>query len=118
MIKIRISAVILLLIFIFSMCSCFRKPIDTQSGFSTKLNKLEESIRNENWETASSILHDSTITWKKIKPLLQINIDHDYINDIEKNFIKLRAYIDTGEKASSLVSILLIQDSWENIESL
>lgn len=53
-----------------------------------------------------------------MKPLLQIDIDHDYVNSIEEDFIKLGGFIDTEAKAYSLSTILLLEDIWDNIGSL
>jgi hypothetical protein len=50
--------------------------------------------------------------------MLQIDIDHDYVNNIEESFVKLDGYIDAGEKGNSLATILVIQNEWDNIGSL
>lgn len=99
------------------MCSCgfVRKPIDNSIGFSKYLKETEDCIRNENWEKAKISLENSVKKWKEVKPMFQIDIDHDYINDIENNFTLLKAYIDTKEKPDSLSLILLIQQDWETI---
>lgn len=101
-------------------CSCalLRKPIDNRTGFSMHLKETENFIRSENWEKAKISLDDSKKTWKQIKPMLQIDIDHDYVNNIEESFVKLDGYIDAREKGNSLATILLIQDEWDNIGSL
>lgn len=116
----KILYFILTMCVLISTCSCalLQKPIDNRTGFSNYLKQTEESIRNEDWEKAKSNLEDSKGTWKKVKPLLQIDIDHDYINSLEEDFVKLGGYIDTKEKANALATILLIKDTWENIGSL
>jgi hypothetical protein len=82
------------------------------------LRATETKIRSEDWEGALNSLMDSKTTWKRIKPYLQLDIDHDYINDIEANFTLLGGYIETREKSHSLALILLIQDTWGNIGSM
>jgi branched-chain amino acid transport system substrate-binding protein len=79
---------------------------------------IEKFIRSENWEKAKISLDDSRKTWKQLKPMLQIDIDHDYVNNIEESFVKLDGYIDAGEKGNSLATILVIQNEWDNIGSL
>ena len=101
-----------------SSCALLKKPIDNKTGFSDHLKQTEVYIRNEEWEKAKTSLENNTKTWKELKPLFQIDIDHDYVNNIEEYFTKLKGYIDTKEKADSLTIILLIQDIWENIGSL
>lgn len=116
----KIVTTILLAVIAMNMCSCtlLRKPIDNRTGFSNHLKQMENYVRSEDWEKAKVSLEDSKKIWEKLKPLLQIDIDHDYVNKIEDDFIRLDGYIETKEKPDSLATILLIQDTWKNISSL
>lgn len=82
------------------------------------LKQTENNIRSEDSEKAKASLEESKKTWKKVKPLLQIDIDNDYVNSIEEDYVKLSGYIETKEKANSLATILLVEDTWKNIGSL
>lgn len=115
----KIFTTVLLIGIILSMCSCmlFKKPIDKKTGFSNYLNQMENYVRGEEWGHAKTSLEDTKKSWHKLKPLLQMDIDHDYINNIESDLSKLAGYIDTKEKPDSLSTILLIKDTWENIDS-
>jgi hypothetical protein len=86
--------------------------------FSERLMQIEDAIRSENWEQADEKLEMAKKAWKKLKPWLQIDIDHDYIHELEGNLAKLKAYIDTEEQADALANLLLIQETWEDIEEL
>ena len=99
-------------------CSLLSKPLGKRTGFSEHLNRLEENIRSEKWDKAKTSLEDSKKAWKKLKPIIQIDVDHDYVNDIEKYLVMLGGYIDTKEKPDSLSTILLIKDTWQNIGTL
>ena len=112
--------VTLILSVLINICSCglLQKPINKRTGFSDHLKQTENSIRDEDWENAKISLDNAKKAWKKAKPLLQIDIDHDYVNSIEEDFVKLGAYIETKEKANSLATILLVEDTWKNIGSL
>ncbi len=116
------NALLLTSVLIFSilLCSCaaLRRPIDSRSGFSNHLRTIETNIRSGDWGGALDSLEESKKTWKDIKPYLQLDIDHDYVNDIEASFTLLGGYIETQEKSHSLALILLIQDIWENIGSM
>jgi len=115
--KKHIAIFFLILMFINSLCSCefIKKPLDNKIGFSKCLMETESFIRSEEWENAQVSLENATKAWKKIRPILQVDIDHDYVNDIENNFISLKAFIETREKPDSLSLILLIQQDWETI---
>lgn len=99
-------------------CAQLRRPIDARSGFSDHLKVTEESIRSEDWDRALKSLEDAVAAWKGIKPYLQLDIDHDYINEIEANLVLLKGFLESGQKPHSLALILLIQDTWENIGSM
>jgi hypothetical protein len=116
----KILYIILIIGILTNICSCalLQKPIDNRTGFSNHLKQIENNIRSEDWEKAKGSLDESKKAWKKVKPLLQIDIDHDYVNRIEEDFIKLGGYIDTKEKVNSLATILLVEDTWDNIGSL
>jgi hypothetical protein len=101
-----------------SSCALLVKPLDERTGFSQYLRQTETSIRNDNWKNAAANLEEAKKAWKKIKPLLQVDIDHDYVKGIEDGFQQLDAYLFTKNKANALASILLLQSTWRNIGSL
>jgi hypothetical protein len=103
-----------------TICSCtlLVKPLGRKMHFSEQLMQIEDAIRSESWEQADEKLEMAKKAWKKLKPWLQIDIDHDYVHEIEENLAKLKGYIDTEEQPDALASLLLIQETWEDIESL
>lgn len=112
--------IILVTLILFILCACdpIRRPIDNKTGFSKYLKETENYIRIEDWQNAQNSMENANNIWKKLKPVLQLDIDHDYVNIIESNFVLLRAYIETKEKSDSLAMILLIQEDWKNIGSM
>ncbi len=118
--KKKVALFILIAAFLIALCSCtlLVKPLDKNMHFSEQLVKLENAIRSENWEQAEESLEVANKAWKRLKPLLQIDIDHDYVHEIEENLAKIEAFIDTEEQPDALAHILLIQETWEDIESL
>lgn len=111
---------IMLYVFLSILCSCepIRKPLDSRTGFSKCLKETENYIRNEDWQNAMDSLENANKAWKRLKPIIQVDVDHDYINVIETNFTLLKAYIETREKSDSLGLILIIQQDWKNIGSM
>lgn len=99
------------------LCSCtlFSKAMDKKSGFTQSLDGIESNIRNENWEEALSGQDKAFKIWRQFKPLLQIDIDHDYVYLIEDYFVRLKAYIETQEKSEALATVMLIKNAWDNI---
>lgn len=118
---IKQSALFVLVVTVLTtICSCtlLVKPLDKNMHFSEQLSQLENTIRSKNWEQAEENLKEVKKSWKSLKPWLQIDIDHDYVHEIEENLAKLEAYIETEEQADALANLLMIQETWEDIESL
>lgn len=113
--KFLILLILILCTTMFCSCALMRGPLDKKSGFSHYLTETEINIRQGEWRKASISLKASEKAWKQIKPILQIDIDHDYVNDIENNFVLLSAYIESQEEAHSMAIILVIQNDWKNI---
>ena len=116
----RIIYFILITALLTNICSCAlaKEPIDKRTGFSNQLKQTEKYVRNEDWDNAKDSLDHSVKVWNKLKPILQVDIDHDYVNSIEDDFTKLGGYIETNDKSESLATILLIQSTWDDIGSL
>jgi len=113
--KLFLLIFLLVCVLVLGSCALFKETLDKKSGFSQYLKETETSIRQEEWIKANQSLQLSQKAWKKIKPIMQIDIDHDYVNDIENNFVILKAYIENQEEGQSLAIILLIQKNWESI---
>lgn len=105
----------LVLILTTTGCSLLKKPMDKRTGFSTELTMLESYINDENWEKATESLSKCMMKWKKVKPWMQLEIDHDVINDIEAKFIELSAYSETEDKADALANTRVIISTWKDI---
>lgn len=111
---------VLTMVVLAAICSCtlLVKPLDNNMRFSEQLSKLERDIRNKSWEQAGENLKAVKKVWKSLKPWLQVDIDHDYVYEIEENLAKLEAYIETKDQPEALANLLMIQKTWEDIESL
>lgn len=111
---------ILIITVLTGLCSCtlLVKPLNKNMHFSDQLSKLDDSVRNEKWSQAEKNLEEAKKAWKRLKPWIQVDIDHDYVHEIEENLAKLEGYIETEEKPDALAHLLMIQETWEDIESL
>jgi hypothetical protein len=116
----RFAIFVLTVTVLSTICSCtlLVKPLDKNTHFSDQLSQLERAIRDEKWEQADENLKEAKEAWKRLKPWLQIDIDHDYVHEVEESLAKLEAYIDTEEQPDALAQLLLIQETWDDIESL
>ena len=116
----KLALIILIFAALTTICSCtlLVKPLGRKMHFSEQLSQLEIDIRNESWEQADKNLEGVKNAWKSLKPWLQVDIDHDYVHEIEESLAKMKAYIDTEVQPDALANLLLIQETWEDIESL
>ncbi len=110
-------ALLIFLLILSCSCSFLVKPLGDNMHFEEQLLRLEDFIRTENWEHADDSLKEVKEAWEKLKPWLQIEIDHDYVHEMEENLSKLEAYIDTEEQSDALAALLMIKETWEDMES-
>jgi len=108
-------AMFLMLSVFLSSCTLFIGSIDKKNGFSEHLDAMENHIRDNNWEKALVEREEAFKVWQRIKPLLQLDVDHDYVNDIEDYFVMLGAYLETQNKSQSLAMVYLIRETWDNL---
>ena len=66
------------------------------------LSTLEETIKNQNWDTASEKLEDFHSRWDKVRSLWSMLIDHYEIDNIELLLSELVSYVDNKDKNESL----------------
>lgn len=66
------------------------------------LSTLEETIKNQNWDTASEKLEDFHSRWDKVRSLWSMLIDHNEIDNIELLLSELVSYVDNKDKNESL----------------
>ncbi len=112
------SLIIILLIFITitgSSCGVLRKPLDKSVLLSKHMYDTLEHIREEDWQQSLESLTTVEKAWKRIKPVLQIDIDHDYINEMEDRISVLKAYIEVQDKSNALATIFSMRNIWESI---
>jgi hypothetical protein len=113
--KIAALALIALLLIIPESCTILKRPLDKRTQFSEQLATIKNCVSREDWASSIASQNAAEKTWKSIKPLLQIDIDHDYVNEIENSFTELKAYIQARDKSKALAEIMLIQDLWDKI---
>lgn len=114
--KKAVALVILMMVLILlEACAPLRKPLDKRTNFSQLLKETENYIRQEEWFQAIESLEHAQQAWEKIKPILQVDIDHDYVNEMEDNFTMLKGYLETQEKPDALATILLLENIWGDI---
>lgn len=113
----KILALIIIVALSFIVCSCalLKDNLDEKSGFTKNLKQTEKNINAEDWNKAADSLHAAEMAWKKIKPVLQLDIDHDYVNEIEDSFVILDVSIANKVKIDSLTNIRIIEKKWDTI---
>ncbi len=113
--KRTVLPLILILTLLTISCTPIKRPLDNRVGFSRYLAATENCILEEDWNNAMKNLKSATRAWKQIKPLFQLDIDHDYVNDMENNLALLKGYILAESKADAAAVISLLQETWESI---
>ncbi len=113
----QILILIPLLMLLVTGCTLFKKPLDRKTGFSAELDALDEHIAVENWEEAGKSLTSCMEKWRIVKPWMQLELDHDVINEIEVRLNELSAYLETEEKPDALSNVRAVRNIWGDIGS-
>jgi uncharacterized protein YxeA len=106
---------VLLMAVAFASCTLFSGKLGEKSGFTRYLAETEDNVRNDEWEKARTSRDKAFAAWHDIKPVMQLDIDHDYVNDVEDYLVSLEAYIETRSKAEALATLMLLRHTYENI---
>lgn len=69
------------------------------------LNKLEQAVKGDDWDTANRHLESFNQLWEKTKNLWQIFIDHNEIDNIDVALARVNQLVSSKEKAESLSEI-------------
>lgn len=118
--KRKLFCLLVLAILLSTTCSCslFRPILDRRTGLTKYLKETETYIRDEEWGSAMASLKKAEGAWKKIRPIMQIDIDHDYVNQIQECFALLKGNIETQEKPGSLSTVILIREILADISAM
>ena len=107
-----------LLLLSLSSCAFFQGSIDKNYGFSKSLLDTINFIENSDWEGAKESLKSAQNAWGKIKPIIQTDVDHNYVFSIEERFEKIDFFVGEKEKQKAILQIRLLLKDWENIGNI
>jgi len=109
--------IVALILMITTGCTVFKRTLDKKLGFTQELETVDRYIGEESWDKAGESMTNCTTKWYKIKPWMQLELDHDVINEIESRLTELSAYLETEDKSSALAGIRVIINYWKDIGS-
>jgi hypothetical protein len=98
-------------------CTVFKRTLDKKTNFSEELEAVNRYIAENSWDKAGESMANCMEKWYKIKPWMQLELDHDVINEIEARLVEMSAYLETEEKSSALAGIRVIINYWKDIGS-
>jgi hypothetical protein len=98
-----ISSVILLTIAIFTFSTYSNHKLRTTSkNIESRVSKIEEDMKNGNWDLINDQLDDLEKDWDKIGKSWAVLIDHFEIDNIDNSFTRMSKYIEAREFAPAL----------------
>lgn len=84
-----------------------------------KLNdKLEQSIKNDDWDEAYNISLDFTSKWRKHSKIIKVFVNHQEIDNVEMELWKLPQYVKEKTKDESLASVHVLKFLLYHISNL
>jgi len=82
---------------------------DAQS-LEEKINHVQVSTKNEDWNTAESGLTSILEEWPKVEGKWSILLDHAEIDNIEDALIKVAEYIKAKDSSSALAELASLKN--------
>jgi predicted negative regulator of RcsB-dependent stress response len=107
--KVIISVIIAIAIFVgFALWT--QHTLDSSSkALAQHLDKLELSVKDNNWGHAANEVKALQQTWSKTKNLWQILINHEEVDNIDSTLAKVKQLVGLKEKADSLSEIAVLK---------
>jgi hypothetical protein len=93
----------------------FKKPLGSGDNFMLYMNRLEDNISTNEWQTASVNYNNLHQAWKKIVPRIQYSVEKDEINAIDVNLARLKICITSRDKTLALIELNEAREHWHDL---
>lgn len=100
--KSLIIAVLIAIAIIFGGIYSTRKLTDLSQTLITMCEEAGEAIYNDDFKTAGYVLEEIEKRIEDNYNIFAVSIDHNEIDEIEKNIYQMQVYIDQNQKADAL----------------
>jgi hypothetical protein len=86
--------------------------------FRDESNKLEELIKNSQWEEAAESANDMLDRWKRQSTIIPMFINHTEVDNLTNELLKLTQYVECKTADESLASTHVVKFWLDNIRAL
>ncbi|MCY6369557.1 DUF4363 family protein [Clostridium ganghwense] len=100
-----IASFIIFLILIICILFSINYLEKTCSHYKNITSSLENTIKDGSWEESYEISIKLLKNWEKDSKVISIFIDHEYIDDMHVELLKLTQYVKYKNKSDSLASL-------------
>lgn len=100
-----IASFIIFMIMIFSILFSINYLENTCSYYKNIISSLETTIKNEEWDEAYKTTNILLEDWEKESKIVSIFINHEYVDGMHVELLRLTQYVNCKNKSDSLASV-------------
>ena len=103
----RLVAIMTISLFIFLGAAVYSETLIAKAAtdLSKEIVQLEESIKRDDWQKASTMALDIEKRWKDIEAKWDLVVDHREIDEVDLAIVRSIKYLEAEEPGSSLAEI-------------
>ena len=103
----RLVAIMTISLFIFLGAAVYSETLIAKAAtdLSKEIVQLEESIKRDDWQKASTMALDIEKRWKGIETKWDLVVDHREIDEVDLAIVRSIKYLEAEEPGSSLAEI-------------
>jgi hypothetical protein len=112
----KILPIIILIASILILGSWVNQMLEkTSKAIVVNIHDIKNEITNNQWDQTQTSLKEATRQWKQIQGKWAIFIDHQEIDELDKGFAKLKAYVESREKEEALAELNTLEILFRHI---
>jgi len=113
----KVIPIISLALFIAIMTTgtVFKKPMSENDDVLTLIEKVEEKILNQNWDTALDHVSETKKAWKKVSKRIQFSAERDEINTLGKTLDRTEGFIKAKDKGGAMAELAEARSIWQEL---
>ncbi len=103
----RLVAIMTISLFIFLGAAVYSETLIAKAAtdLSKEIVQLEESIKRDDWQKASTMALDIEKRWKDIEAKWDLVVDHREIDEVDLAIVRSIKYLEAEEPGSSLAEV-------------
>lgn len=93
-----------------------KQPFGENDDVYGYINKLEQNVKDNDWEKAESNIELLTNAWKTVEKRIQFSVELVDIDGVKNSISRLRGAIKAKDSTSAYITIEEAKGYWDDLE--